>query len=51
VVPQLTPSRVEIWIEAVATGELRHYRLPRAAPGEDVLGAFFDRRGFLPAPE
>ena len=45
---QLTPSEVEVWIEKLDTGELRYYQLPAATPGQDQLGGFFDRRGFLP---
>jgi hypothetical protein len=47
---KLTTSQVEVWIEQVATGELRYYRLPGAVPGDDTLPGLFDRRGFLPVP-
>jgi tetratricopeptide (TPR) repeat protein len=47
---KLTTSQVEVWIEQVATGQLRYYRLAGARPGEDTLPGLFDRRGFLPEP-
>jgi hypothetical protein len=46
---KLTTSRVEVWIEQIATGELRYYLLEGASPGADELPGLFDRRGFLPA--
>jgi len=46
---KLTTSRVEVWIEQVATGKLRYYRLEGASPGVDELPGLFDRTGFLPA--
>jgi len=45
---KLTTSRVEVWIEQVATGVLRYYRLEGASPGVDELPGLFDRTGFLP---
>ncbi|HUP42210.1 MAG TPA: hypothetical protein VM599_03290 [Thermoanaerobaculia bacterium] len=45
---KLTTSRVEVWIEQEATGELRYYLLPGASPGDDTLPGLFDRRGFSP---
>jgi len=46
---KLTTSRVEVWIEQVATGVLRYYLLEGASPGVDELPGLFDRTGFLPA--
>jgi hypothetical protein len=48
VLVQLTPSEVEVWIEQIATGEIRYYRLDAAGPGVDELDGLFDRTGFLP---
>ena len=45
---KLTTSRVEVWIEQEASGELRHYLLPGASPGDDTLPGLFDRFGFEP---
>jgi hypothetical protein len=45
---KLTPSRVEVWIEQLSTGQVNYYLVPAAAPGNDDLGGFFDRTGFLP---
>ena len=39
-----------MWIEQVATGQLRYYRLAGASPGDDTLPGLFDRRGFSPVP-
>jgi len=45
---KLTTSRVEVWIEQVATGEVRYYLLEGASRGDDRLPGLFDRHGFLP---
>lgn len=45
---KFTTSQVEVWIEQVATGALRYYKLRGAAPGVDELPGLFDREGFLP---
>lgn len=45
---KLSTSRIEVWIEQEATGEIRHYVLPGASPGDDTLPGLFDRFGFSP---
>lgn len=45
---KLSTSQVEVWIEQVSTGEIRHYILPGASPGDDTLPGRFDRTGFRP---
>lgn len=45
---RLTTSRVEVWLEQVATGEVRYYLLPGAPPGSELLPGLFDRTGFDP---
>lgn len=45
---KFTTSAVEVWIEQLATGALRHYRLEGARPEFDELPGFFDRDGFVP---
>jgi hypothetical protein len=45
---KLTTSEVDVWIERAETGEVRHYFLPGASPGADVLNGLFDRFGFPP---
>jgi hypothetical protein len=45
---KLTTSRVEVWLEQTSTGEVQHYVLPGASPGNDVLNGLFDRDGFRP---
>jgi hypothetical protein len=47
-VVRFTTSTVEVWLERLATGERRYYRLDGAGPGSDELTGFFDRTGFLP---
>ncbi|HKH46967.1 MAG TPA: hypothetical protein VKM72_20105 [Thermoanaerobaculia bacterium] len=47
-VVKLTTSQVEVWIEQVATGQVRYYFLPGAGPTSSELPGFFDRNGFLP---
>jgi hypothetical protein len=45
---KLTTSQVEVWIEQLATAELRYYLLPGATSGDDTLPGLFDRFGFAP---
>ncbi len=45
---KFTTSQVEVWIEQIASGELRYYDLPGARPGVDELPGLFDRNGFVP---
>jgi hypothetical protein len=45
---KFTTSRVEVWIQQLSTGEVRHYELRGASPGFDELPGLFDREGFLP---
>lgn len=49
--PTLTPfstSRIEVWIEQLSTGIVRHYVLEGARPGSSDLSGQFDRSGFPP---
>jgi ELWxxDGT repeat protein len=43
---RFTTSEVEVWVEQLATGEVRYYRLPAASPGDSGLDGLFDRQGF-----
>jgi hypothetical protein len=45
---KFSTSTVEVWIEQLASGVLRYYRLEGASPGVDTLPGLFDRTGFLP---
>jgi hypothetical protein len=45
---RLTTSRVEVWIEQLATGERRYYLLEGATPTAGELDGLFDRFGFPP---
>ncbi len=45
---KFTTSRVEVWLEQVATGQVEYYVLPGARPGVDELPGLFDREGFPP---
>jgi hypothetical protein len=45
---KLSTSTVEVWIEQIATGAVRTYRLEGATPGTDALPGLFDRDGFAP---
>ncbi len=45
---KFSTSRVEVWVEQRATGEIRYYDLAAAEPGQDVLPGLFDRHGFMP---
>ena len=44
---KFTTSEVDVWIERVSTGEMRHYTLRGARPGVDELPGLFDRNGFF----
>lgn len=48
VVTKLTPSRLEVWMEQLATGAARFYLLPGSTPGSESLPGLFDRTGFEP---
>ena len=45
---RFSTSEIEVWIEQLATGVIRHYRLPAAQPGSSELPGLFDRQGFEP---
>ena len=45
---RFSTSRIEVWIEQLATGLTRHYVLDGATPGDDRLPGRFDRDGFPP---
>ncbi len=45
---KFTTSQVEVWIEQVSSGLVKHYLLHGAQPGLDVLPGRFDRFGFKP---
>lgn len=45
---RFTTSRVEIWVEKIATGEVKYYQLDEVVPGSEELDGLFDRDGFLP---
>lgn len=45
---KFSTSEVEIWIEQVATGAIRHYALEGVGPGTSALDGLFDREGFRP---
>jgi len=45
---KLSTSRVEVWIEQIATGVTKCYVLAGAEPGSSSLEGLFDRTGFLP---
>jgi ELWxxDGT repeat protein len=44
----LTPTEAQVWVEQVATGEIRYYLLPAA--GGDTLAGMIDRAGFASQP-
>jgi len=45
---RFTPSRVEVWAEQIATGQVNYYELP-ALPGHDTeLGGLVDKQAFSP---
>lgn len=43
---RFSTSQVEVWIEQLSSGLMRHYVLDRATPGDDALPGSFDRNGF-----
>ncbi|HET9208962.1 MAG TPA: hypothetical protein VFR03_01115, partial [Thermoanaerobaculia bacterium] len=45
---RFTTSTVEVWIEQLATGNLRYYRLEGVTPESSELNGLVDREGFLP---
>jgi len=45
---RFSTSMIDVWIEQVATGLTRYYRLDGVSPGESDLTGLFDRRGFTP---
>ncbi|HUF78648.1 MAG TPA: hypothetical protein VMR44_07030, partial [Thermoanaerobaculia bacterium] len=45
---RFSTSRIEVWIEQLATGVTRHYVLEAATPGSSDLPGLFDRDGFPP---
>jgi hypothetical protein len=45
---RFSTSRIEVWIEQLATGITRHYVLDPATPGSSDLPGLFDRDGFPP---
>jgi hypothetical protein len=45
---KLSTSRIEVWIEQLATGAVQYYLLPGATPGSELLPGLFDRNGFEP---
>ena len=47
-VSRFTPSRVEIWLRRIATGETRHYVLEAVPPGTEDVSGLQDREAFLP---
>lgn len=47
-VVRFSTSTIEVWLEQLSTGVLRHYRLAGAEPGSSELDGLFDRHGFLP---
>jgi len=46
---KFTTSTVDVWIEQLATGIVRHYHLDGASRESSELPGLFDRGGFLPA--
>ncbi|MFP3940549.1 MAG: choice-of-anchor Q domain-containing protein [Thermoanaerobaculia bacterium] len=47
-ISRFTPSELELWVEQLATGELRYYRLPAVDPGGPDLPGLQDRMAFEP---
>lgn len=45
---RFTTSTVEVWIEQLATGNLRYYRLEGVTPESSELNGLVDREGFQP---
>ncbi len=47
-ISRFTPSEIELWIEQLASGELRYYRLPAAGRDEPGVSGHLDRGAFRP---
>ena len=45
---KFSTSTVEVWLEQLASGEVRYYKLPGATRGVNDLPGVFDREGFAP---
>lgn len=45
---RFTPSRVEVWAEKLATGEVNYYDLPALERTDDTLTGLIDRDAFQP---
>ena len=45
---RFSTSEIEVWIEQLSSGAIRHYRLDPAQPGNSSLDGLFDRDGFVP---
>ena len=45
-IAKLTPAEAQVWVEQVATGVRRYYRLAETSPGDDTLHGRLDRSGF-----
>jgi hypothetical protein len=48
ILARFSTSEIEVWIEQIASGDTRYYRLPRANRFSGRLIGLFDRDGFLP---
>lgn len=47
-VSRFTPSRVELWVRRIETGQVRFYVLDPVGPGSDDVSGLQDREAFLP---
>jgi hypothetical protein len=47
-ISRFTPSRVEVWLRQVSTGEVRYYTLGPVSPTSDDVSGLQDRTAFLP---
>lgn len=47
-VSRFTPSEIELWVEQLATGEVRYYRLSAVGPGDPDVSGLQDRQAFTP---
>jgi ELWxxDGT repeat protein len=45
-IARLTTSAVEVWVQQVRSGAVRHYVLPAVAPGSTALDGWLDHDGF-----
>lgn len=45
---RFSTSPIEVWVEQLDSGVVRHYHLPGATLESDELNGLFDRTGFLP---